>query len=367
MLAPAVPLAQPASAPRAPGPAVPVSVAKVVRQDVPVWLKGLGTVQAANAVTVRARVDGTLMKVPAAEGQEVKQGDLLAVIDPRPFQAALDSVLAKQQQDQALLGNAKADLARYSSLARQDFASRQQVDTQQAQVKQLNAALAGDAAQVETAKLNLGYCFIAAPFAGRVGLRSVDPGNLVHAGDAGGIMTLTQIHPISVTFTLPQDELPRVNAEMAQRHLPVVAFAGNDATELDRGTLLTPDNTIDQSTGTIRLKATFPNQRNQLWPGQFVNAHLLLATETQVLTVPSVAVQHSAGGLYVYTVQANATVKRQTVQVPLDDGTVAVIAQGVQDGQAVVTNGYSRLQDGARVTVTNKTAERADQPTRSGG
>ena len=351
--------AQPAPAARAPGPAVPVSVAKAVRQDVPIWLRGLGAVQAFNAVTVRARVDGTLTKVPVTEGQEVKQGDLLAVIDPRPFQAALDAALARRQQDQVQRANAQADLARYSSLARQDFASRQQVDTQQALVKQLTATIAGDAAQVEAAQLNLSYCFITAPFDGRVGLRNVDPGNLVHATDATGIMTLTQIHPITVTFTLPQDDLPRVNAAMAQRRLPVLAFAGNDATELARGELLTPDNTIDQSTGTIRMKAVFSNQRNQLWPGQFVNAHLLLTTEPNVLTVPSVAVQHGPAGLYVYVVDANSTVARHDVQVERDDGKRAVIATGLRDGQTVVTNGQSRLQNGSRVVARSAAAATA--------
>ena len=179
-------------------------------------------------------------------------------------------------------------------------------------------------------------------------------------------MTLTQIHPIAVIFTLPQDDLPGVNAAMAQRRLPVVAFAGDDATELDRGTLLTLDNAIDQATGTIRLKATFPNQRNQLWPGQFVNAHLLLSTERQVLTVPSVAVQHGPAGLYVYRVQPDGTVRRQDVQVQRDDGKLAVVAQGVQDGETVVTNGYSRLTDGARVTIANKTAH-VEQSAQSGG
>ena len=289
----------------------------------------------------------------------MKQGDLLAVIDPRPYQAALDAAGAKRQQDQAQLANAQADLARYSSLARQDFASRQQVDTQQALVKQLTATIAGDAAQIEAAQLNLSYCYITAPFDGRVGLRNVDPGNLVHASDATGIMTLTQIHPIAVIFTLPQDDLPRVNAAMAARRLPVLAFAGNDATELDRGELLTLDNTIDQSTGTIRMKAVFPNQRNQLWPGQFVNARLLLTTEPNVLTVPSVAVQHGPAGLYVYVVNANSTVTRHDVQVERDDGKLAVIATGLQDGQTVVTNGQSRLQDGTSVAADSKAAAAA--------
>jgi len=294
------------------------------------------------------------MKVPVIEGQEVRQGDLLAVIDPRPFQAALDAALAKRQQDQAQLANAQVDLSRYSSLARQNFASHQQVDTQQAQVKQLTASIAGDAAQVEAAQLNLSYCYVTAPFDGRVGLRSVDPGNLVHATDAIGIMTLTQIHPIAVTFTLPQEDLPQVNAAMAQRRLTVAALAGNARAELDRGSLLTPDNAIDPSTGTIRMKAVFPNLRNQLWPGQFVNAQLLLRTDTNVLTVPSVAVQHGPDGLYVYVVTTNSTVSRRDVQVAHDDGTLAVIGKGLQDGQVVVTNGQSRLQDGTRVAIGEK-------------
>lgn len=351
--------AQPAAGARPSGPAVPVSVAKAERQDVPLWLSGLGTVQASQAVMVRPRVDGTLMQVPVTEGQDVKQGDLLAVIDPRPYKASLDAAVAKRQQDQAQLANAQTDLARYSSLARQDFASRQQVDTQQAQVKQFTAAIAGDEAQVEAAQLNLSYCYITAPFDGRVGLRTVDPGNVVHASDALGIMTLAQIHPIAVTFTLPQEEFPRVNAAMQKEQLSVVALGSDNTTELDRGKLLTADNTIDQATGTIRLKAVFPNDHRQLWPGQFINARLLLTTDKNVLTVPSIAVQHSASGLYVYMVKPDSTVVRQDVQVQRDDGKVAIIAKGLQPGQPVVTNGQSRLQDGTRVAVNDASARAA--------
>jgi multidrug efflux system membrane fusion protein len=340
--------AQPVQAPRA-SPAVPVSIAKAERQDVPVWLSGIGTVQALNTVTVRARVDGTLMQVPVTEGQVVKQGTLLAVIDPRPYQAALDQATAKKAQDEAQLSNAKLDMQRYASLARQDFASRQQVDTQRMQVDQTTAALKGDDAAIEAAQLNLSYCYITAPFEGRVGLRQIDPGNLVHATDAGGIMTITQVHPIALVFTLPQRNLPQIVDAMSQGPVIVAAWSGDDNRELARGTLLTPDNAIDTTTGTIRLKATFPNDENRLWPGQFVDARLLLRTEHQVVAVPTQAVQHGQDSLYVYIVKPDSTVQRQTV-VAEDRGPVMVISKGLDAGQAIVVDGQSRLQDGTRVT-----------------
>ena len=261
-----------------PSSAVPVTAAPVTRADVPVLLRGLGTVQALNAVTIKARVDGTLMDVKVTEGQEVHKGELVAVIDPRPYQAALDAAMAKRAQDEALLNNAQRDLARYSSLATRDFASRQQVETQQATVAQASAAMKGDDALISTAKLNLSFCYLLAPIDGRVGLRQIDPGNLVRAGDSGGIISIAQLHPIALVFTLPQDTLPRIVAAMAEGTLPVRAYSGDDKTELGVGELLTPDNAIDTATGTIRLKATFANPDNRLWPGQFVNARLLVAT-----------------------------------------------------------------------------------------
>lgn len=350
-------------------PAVPVTIAHAVRQDVPIDLFGLGSVQAFNAVLVRARVDGTLMQVPVTEGQEVNQGDVLAIIDPRPFQAALNAAIAKRAQDQADLENAKRDLTRYSSLAQSSFASRQQVDTQQSMVNRLTAMIAGDEAAVETAQLNLGYCTVTSPIQGRVGLRQVDPGNLVHAADANGIMTITQIHPISILFTLPQDTLPKINVAMLTGKLPVTALSSNGATELDQGTLLTPDNTIDASTGTIKLKAIFPNPKNTLWPGQFVNARLLLGTDKNVLTVPSIAVQHGPDNLYVYTVRPDSTVMRQEVMVARDDGTVAIIAKGLSDDQVVVTEGQSRLQQGTKVVANDsaKSAIEASTTDKTGG
>ncbi len=342
------PAAQPAPAP--PASAVPVSVTKAERQDVQVWLSGIGTVQALNSVTVRARVDGTLMQVPVAEGQIVKQGTVLAVIDPRPYQAALDAASAKKAQNEAALGNAKLDLDRYTSLAKQSFASHQQVDTQQMQVNQLTAALKGDEATIETAQLNLSYCYITAPFDGRVGLRQIDPGNLVHATDTAGIMTIAQVRPIGVVFTLPQRNLPSIVEEMAKGPVTVTAWSGDDNRELAQGTLLTPDNAIDTTTGTIRLKATFANQEDRLWPGQFVSARLLLRTERQVVAVPSQAVQHGQDSLYVYLVRPNSTVQRQPV-VAEDRGTLMVITKGLDAGQTIVLDGQSRLQEGTLISA----------------
>ncbi len=332
-----------------PSPAVPVTAAPVTRADVPVLLRGLGTVQALNAVTIKARVEGTLMDVKVTEGQEVRKGELVAVIDPRPYQAALDAAMAKRAQDQALLNNAQRDLARYSSLATRDFASRQQVETQQATVAQATAAMKGDDALISTAKLNLSFCYLLAPIDGRVGLRQIDPGNLVRAGDSGGIISIAQLHPISLVFTLPQDSLPRINAAMAEGKLPVRAYSGDDKTELGVGELLTPDNAIDTATGTIRLKATFANPDNRLWPGQFVNARLLVATRHDALTIPSEAVQHGPSGLYAYVVKPDQTVARQDIEVEQDTGTVAVVGKGLQVDDRVVVSGQSRLQNGTRV------------------
>ncbi len=330
-------------------PAIPVTIAAASRADVPVYMRGIGTVQAFNAVTVRARVDGTLMEVKVSEGQEVKKGDLVAVVDPRPYQAALDAAMAKKAQDEAMLSNAQRDLTRYSSLAKQDFASHQQVDTQEAAVAQSTAGIKGDEAAIATAELNLSFCYILSPIDGRVGLRQIDPGNLVHANDPGGIINIAQLHPISLVFTLPQGDLPRILDAMAARTLPVGAYTGDDKTELSQGELLTPDNAIDTTTGTIKLKASFRNTDNRLWPGQFVNAHLLVDTRHDALTVPSPAIQHGPSGLYVYVVKPDQTAMRQDVEIEQDTGTVAVVSKGLSDGERVVVSGQSRLQNGSRI------------------
>jgi membrane fusion protein, multidrug efflux system len=332
-------------------PAIPVTTIKAARQDVPVWLTGLGTVQALNTVLVRARVDGTLQQFAVTEGEMVGQGTLLAVIDPRPYQAALDQALAKKAQDQAQLANARLDLQRYSSLETKDFASRQQVDTQVALVDRNLATLKGDDAAIESAQLNLGFCFISAPFNGRIGLRHIDPGNLVHATDPGGIVTITQVHPITLVFTLPQADLPAIVAAMGKGALPVAARSSDTKLSLAQGTLLTPDNAIDTTTGMIRLKATFPNQDNKLWPGQFVEAQLLLRKEHAAVIVPTPAVQHGPDGLYVYLVNADSTVHRQPVQAE-DRGAVMVVTRGLDVGQQVVLDGQSRLENGMHVAAT---------------
>jgi multidrug efflux system membrane fusion protein len=353
--------------PAPPPAAVPVSVAKAVRQDVPLWLHGLGTVQAFYAVQIRPQVDGTLLEVPVSEGQVVKQGDLLAVIDPKPYQAVLDAATAKKQQDQADLANARHDLERYASLARQDYASHQQVDTQTALVNHLLAAIAGDDALIEAAQLNVKYGFIKAPFAGRVGLRTVDPGNVVRAAEATSLMPLAQIQPIAVIFTVPQEALPAVQDALRAGAPLVVAYAADDKTELDRGTLQTIDNAIDSTTGTIKLKATFPNQAMHLWPGQFVNTRLLLGTSKGVLTVPSPAVLHGQDRLYSYVLKPDQTVTVRTVEIARDDGTVAVITKGLDEGQSVVTDGQSRLLEGAHVSVVAGTPAKAAGTPQAGG
>jgi membrane fusion protein, multidrug efflux system len=352
-------VAQPASA-------VPVTVTTALKQDVPIWLRGLGTVKAYYAVQLRARVDGTLMEVPVTEGQDVKQGALLAVIDPRPYQAALDSAMAKKQQDEAQLSNAKADLARYDSLVRRDFASRQQLDTQQAMVKQYTAATLGDDAQIEAARLNLSFCYITSPFDGRIGLRNVDPGNMVHSAEATPIISVTQIQPIAVTFTLPQDTLPAIMQAMETHALDVVVYDSDNQVELDRGVLLTPDNTIDSTTGTIKLKATFANTRHTLWPGQFVNVALLLRTEANVIAVAATSVQHGPDGLYVYQVGQDATVTVRPIKVARQEGNLYVVASGLEAGAVVVATGQSRLQNGAHVTVREAQTTPA-APAKSGG
>ncbi|MFL5283196.1 MAG: efflux RND transporter periplasmic adaptor subunit [Rhodopila sp.] len=348
-----------ASAQPAAPPAVPVVVAKVVRQEVPIWLRGLGTVQAFYAVQLRPRVDGTLTQVPVKEGQDVKKGELLAIIDPRPYHASLAAALAKKQQDEAQLANAQADLTRYESLVQKDFASRQQLDTQRAMVKQLTATLVGDDAQVEMAQLNLSFCYITAPFDGRVGLRNVDPGNLVHSSEATPIISVAQVQPITVTFTLPQDTLPTIARAMAQHPLEVVVYADDNKTELDRGELLTADNTIDTTTGTIKLKAKLPNTQRMLWPGQFVHVRLLVGTDSNVVAVSAAAIQHGPNGLFVYRVEPNNVVAVQPVQVARQEGNTYVISGGLDEGMIVVTDGQSRLQSGTHVAVQEAPAEPA--------
>ena len=341
-----------AQQPSPPPQAVPVTVATVARQDVPVYFTGLGAVQAFQQVLVRGRVDGTLDQIAFTEGQDVKKGDLLAVIDPRPYQAALDQAKAKRAEDQAQLQNAGLDLQRYTQLEKSAFASRQQADTQRATVQQDAAMIQGDEASIASAQLNLDFSRITSPIDGRVGLRQVDVGNLIHANDVAGIVTITQIHPISVTFTLPEDELPKVKSAMGEGKLPVLAFSSDGDRQLDAGELLTPDNTIDPATGTIKLKATFPNLKEQLWPGQFVNVRLLVDTFKNALVVPSGAAQRGPAGRFVFVVKPDDTVTVQPVEVAQDDGHNAVITKGLDDGATVVVAGQLRLAEGTKVAAT---------------
>ena len=346
-----------------PGGGVPVQVAKVTARDVPVLFRNVGTVQAFQQVLVRARVDGTVDSINFQEGQVVKPGDLLAVIDPRPYQAALNQALAKKAADEAQLANAKSDLQRYTDLAKSQFASRQSVDTQQSLVAQFGANIQGDEAAIATAQLNLSFTRITAPIQGRVGLRMIDPGNIVHASDATGIVTIAQVQPISVIFSLPQDTLPDVVAGMQEGTLPVSAVSSDDTHELSRGTLLTVDNGIDQTTGTYKLKAVFGNQDNKLWPGQFVNVRLQVRTLQGAPTVPSAAIQRGPDGLYVYLVKPDQTVAVTPVQVSQDDARLAVIAKGLEAGQVVVVNGQSKLQNGSRIAAV--TADGGGAPART--
>lgn len=346
---------------------MPVTTAESKAADVPVYLRGIGTVQALNAVEAHPQVGGVLVDVPVREGQDVKQGDILAVIDPRPCKAALDKAQAQLQQDQAQLENAQADLKRYSSLVRSDFASRQQVDTQQSTVSRFQGVIAADKAAIEDAQLNLGFCVLHAPMDGRVGLRRVDPGNLIQANSSGaGILLVVQVHPISVVFTLPEGDLPRVRQARVRGELPVLADSSDGRDELARGTLLTPDNAVNASSGTIQFKATFPNTEDRLTPGEFVSTRLLVDTMHGV-TVPHDAVQHGQQGLYLFTVKPDKTADRRDIQLGYDDGKVALIAKGVEAGEQVIVSGQTRVGLGTRVSPqAPSNAEAQGGPSQSG-
>ena len=345
------PAAATASSP--PAPAIPVSVATAERRDVPIYLTGLGTVQAFNTVTVKTRVDGGLVKVAFTEGEDVRAGDLLAEIDPRPFQAAYDQAVAKKVQDKANLANAKLDLQRFSDLATRSFAPKQQVDTQRAMVAQLKAQIRGDQAAIDSAQTQLDYTTIKSPLTGRTGIRLVDQGNIVHAADATGLVVVTQLQPISVVFTLPESELASVQSALPSGPVRILAVSRDDHRQLAEGTLAVLDNQIAQTTGTLRLKGTFPNTDRALWPGEFLDIRLLARTAPNVVTMPSSALQRGPNGYYAYVVKPDSTVETRPLKVgQISDG-VAIVDDGVAAGDKVVTAGQYRLQPGARVEANS--------------
>jgi multidrug efflux system membrane fusion protein len=329
---------------------VQVTVAPAVRQDLPIYLTGLGSIEAYYTVSVKSRVDGQLVDVKFKEGETVKKGALLAVIDPRPYQVQLDQAQAQLFKDQATLRDAKLNYQRYKDLLQNSGAmSQQQVDTQQATVDQLDGTVRNDQATVENAKLNLVYCHITAPVSGRIGLRLVDPGNIVHASDANPMLVITELQPITAVFTLPEDQLPTVAQHMHKGTLQVDAYSRDDLTKLDTGTLLTIDNEIDQTTGTGKLKAIFENKTSELWPNQFVNIHLLLETQKNVTVVPSAAVQRGPQGNYIYVMKPDKTVEVRNVTIPVTQGNLSEIASGVSPNELVVTDGQDKLQQGSHV------------------
>jgi len=329
---------------------VQVTVASAQRQDLPIYLSGLGSIEAYYTVSVKSRVDGQLVDVKFKEGQFVKQGDLLAVIDPRPYQVALEQAQAQLFKDQASLRDARLNYQRYKDLLQNSGAmSQQQVDTQQATVDQLDGTVRNDQAAVDSAKLNLVYCHITAPVSGRIGLRLVDPGNIVHAADTNPMLVITQLQPITAIFTLPEDQLPEVAQHMRSGTLKVEAYSRDDLTKLASGTLLTIDNQIDQTTGTGKLKAVFENKGNELWPNQFVNIHLLLETQKNVTVVPSAAVERGPQGNYVYVMKPDKTVEVRSVNVAVTQGNLSEIASGVSPSEIVVTDGQDKLQQGSKV------------------
>ncbi len=337
---------------------VPVNIVAARTADVPVTLDGIGTVQALYTVNIRPMVDGPLVEVRFREGQDVKAGDVLARIDPRTYQATYDQAVAKKAQDEASLANAKLDLARYQKLAKSQYTTAQQADTQRATVAQDEALVLQDQAQIDSARTNLSYTTIVAPVDGRVGIRQVDPGNLVHSTDTTPITVLTTLKPIAVIFTLPQQDLPKVMDAMQNGMPPVEALPqsgdGNDV--LGRGRLAVLDNQIDQSTGTIKLKAIFPNQNLHLWPGAFVNVRLELSTEHNVTVVPSEAILRGPTGAFVYVVKDGNIAERRPVTISNQNEQLAVVATGLKPGETVVTAGASRLTDGAKVRRLTATA-----------
>lgn len=349
---------QPAANRRAPEVTVPVTVEKIARQDVPVTRVGYGTVRAFNSVVLKVRVDGALQKILFKEGQDVNEGDVLAQIDPRPYQAALNQALAKKSQDEAQLAKARNDLRRFTTLNASQFASQQSLENQQTTVAALEATVKADEAAVENARVQLGYTTIVAPVSGRIGLRQADVGNIMRAADQVGLATISTVHPISAIFSLPASELPTLTRAGFAKPMSVYAYTSDDREKLAEGELLTVDSAVDETSGSVKLKATFQNADNRLWPGQSISAHLLVTTAKDALTVPANAVQRGPSGLFLYVVDANSKAVVRPVETTETFGDhVIVVSSDIKEGDEVVTTGQSRLQPGAKVTARNAGAK----------
>jgi membrane fusion protein, multidrug efflux system len=329
--------------------AIPVTVAQAQTADFAVYLNGLGTVQPYETVTVHSRVDGELTKVAFKQGQMVSEGELLAQIDPRPYQAALDQALAKKAQDEANLKNAQLNLQRYTTLNKEEFSTRQQLDTQQASVDQIDAQIKGDQAAIDNAQTQVGYTTIRSPLSGKTGFRFIDPGNIVHAADTMGIVTIVKLQPISVVFTAPEEDVPQINKALAAGTIPVTALSSDGSKTLSQGHLALVDNKVDQASGTISMKATFENTDNVLWPGLSVSTRLLVETLKHVTVVPEDAVQNGPNGLYAFVVGDDNKAEMRSINIGQEDHGQAVVLQGLSAGEKVVTAGQYRVQQGALV------------------
>jgi membrane fusion protein, multidrug efflux system len=336
----------------APTPSVAVGAGQVARHDVPIYVSGLGTVQAVATVAIRSQVDGKIQDVLFTEGQRVKKGDVLVTIDPRLFQAALDQAKAKKAQDEAQLISAQKDLDRFSALVLKSFASQQNVDQQQAKVDQLKAAIIADDGAIESAQTQLDYTVITAPTDGRVGVRQIDAGNIVHASDQAALVVLTQNQPSTALFTLPARLLEDVRDAMKRGPVEVLAYDQDDKRLLSKGKLLLVDNIIDQATATIRLKAIFANEDDALWSGEFVNIHVLLDTKHNVLTIPSPAVQRGPNGLYAWVVTPAGTAEIRQFEAGPTSENLTIVESGLEEGERVVTDGHYKLRQNIPVTVT---------------
>jgi multidrug efflux system membrane fusion protein len=342
-----------------PPAAVPVVVAAARTEDVPITLSGIGTVQAYNTVNVQSQVDGQISQILFQEGQDVKAGDRLAIIDPRPYQAQLQQQVAARMRDEALLQGARLDLARYIELVKKNYATQQQVDEQQAQVGQYEGAVLNDAAQIAYAQTQLGFTTITCPIDGRVGIRQVDVGNFVRAAQGTTIVVVTQLRPISVIFTVSAEAVARSKLDLGIAHVPVIALAQDDTTELDRGSADVVDNMVDQTTGTIKLKANFPNKALKLWPGNFVNGRLIVDTRHDGVTVPSVAVRHGPRCDFAWIVRPDNTAVTRCVTVGQTFADRTLIEKGLAKGAEVVVDGQYRLDEGSKVEITHRPPARS--------